>query len=696
VKKPAQARRRKPQSDAQAGPQASAPPDGFTSLLRRAEALAPGDETGLKTLLSDVAHDKFSEARADPVLRAAAKATKISLGIAKNLFGRAAAELRRKQKSSPDTQKAARLVRQTERDVERARLWEACKSVAMSKTLLPDMQVVAHRLGVVSEDASIAGAYLACTSRLLKRRAISYLRRGASAAGKNHLLAMVLKLFPEESILPISSATPMALIYYRGSETEGAEIDSDEGDEQALAHKIIVIAEAAILSRKANGDEHPLTAMLRILLSEGKLDHHIPLPSGKGGTPKTVHLIRHGPVVLLMTSAREDVEPEMMTRLLSADADESGEQTRDVVKNILTPSFAPADPNGVAQWVALQKWLESDAPYEVAVPFLEALSDAYIQLIEDFPATLQLRMRRDVTALVTAVEASALLHRAQRKTDGEGRIIAELDDYRHAYAAYNEGMAALYDLRPADAIRAALGAVITIAEEAENAGVTNPDDYRQHETEKSYRVSVEAVRRKLGVASKETAAQRLNKLVDFGFIEEDESRRGKGRGAPRFYRILAKAMGAQTPSVFPHPDEVAKKHEGREGSESAVRKGQNVRNDDGATPFRTSRPFRTASFDPSLPLNSSTHRGAKTRGNARKSSGLSHLTAEERIAAVRGAGGTLPLWPDGTGFDTDLRSVSDATLAGILLDAVSDDYDAVLAVLRGEARLPLEQAEVRP
>jgi hypothetical protein len=692
MKKPAQARKRKPQSAAPTCP----PPDRFTSLHRIAEALAPGDESGLKALLSDVAHDKFSEARADPILRAAAKATKISFGIAKSLFGRAAGELRRKQNASPAAQAAAQLVRQTERDVERARLWEACRSVAESPTLLANMRIVAHRLGVVSEDASIAGAYLACTSRLLKRRAISYLRRGAAASGKNHLLAVVLKLFPEESVLPISSATPMALIYYRGNEAEGADVDSDEGDEKALAHKIIVIAEAAILSRKANGDEHPLTAMLRILLSEGKLDHHIPLPSGKGGTPKTVHLVRHGPAVLLMTSAREDVEPEMLTRLLSADADESGGQTRDVVKNILTPAFRHADLDEVAQWVALQRWLESDAPYEVVVPFLAALSDAYIQLIDGFPATLQLRMRRDVTALVTAVEASALLHRAQRKTDGEGRIIAELDDYRHAYDAYNEGMAVLYDLRPADAIRAALGAVLTIAEEAENAGVTDPEHYREHDSERSYRVSVEAVRKKLGVASKETAAQRLSKLVDFGFLEEDESRRGKGRGAPRFYKILAKALGAQTPSVFPHPNEVARNHEGGEGLKLAVQKGQNVRNDDGTTPFRTSRPFRTASFDPSLPLDSLAQPGAKKRGNARKTSGLSDLTAEERIAAVRGAGGTLPLWPDGTGFDTDLRSVADGTLAAILLDAVSDDYDAVLATLRCEAQHACKQAEGRP
>jgi hypothetical protein len=152
--------------------------------------------------------------------------------------------------------------------------------------------------------------------------------------------------------------------------------------------------------------------MIRILLSEGELDHHIPLPSGEGRAPKTIHIKRRGPIVLLMTSAREDVEPEMLTRLLSSDADESNRQTRLVIKNILTPAYAPVDADEIARWIDLQQWLAHDSPYEVTVPFRGALADAYTQLIERYPATVQLRMRRDVTALIGAVEASAVLHRA--------------------------------------------------------------------------------------------------------------------------------------------------------------------------------------------------------------------------------------------------------------------------------------------
>jgi hypothetical protein len=394
--------------------------------------------------------------------------------------------------------KAAKIAR----EVEAEHLYQLVKDLAESPTLLSDMQKVAHRLGVVNEDEAIASAYLTCTSRLLKRQAISYLRRGAAASGKNHLITQVLKLFPKDCVIPISSATPMALIYYRGDEGAGADTAGEEGDENALAHKIIVVAEAAVLSRKADGTEHPMTGMLRVLLSDGRLDHLIPLPSAKGGTPKTVHIKRNGPCVLLLTTARQDIEDELLTRLLSSDADESHDQTRNVIAHILKPAADPIGQAELAKWVNFQVWLEHDAPYEVVIPFLKSISDAYLELIARFPATLQLRMRRDVSALVMAVEASAVVHRAQRKTDHAGRIIAELADYEHAHGAFNEGMAALYDMRPAAAIKATLKAVIAIAEEAENSDVADPDLHREYDSQRSYRITVEAVRKKLGVASR--------------------------------------------------------------------------------------------------------------------------------------------------------------------------------------------------
>jgi hypothetical protein len=184
------------------------------------------------------------------------------------------------------------------------------------------MESVVHELGVIGEGAAIRGAYLAATSRLLRKRPLCLLRRGAAAGGKNFLLANVLRLIPNESVIVMSSGSPMSLVYYGG------------GDEDALKHKALYVQEAAILAEK-NGVESPLTVMLRLLISEGCVDHHITVPQAND-VPLTRHVKRNGPVAVIITSARDNVESEMLTRLLTSDADESPEQTKAVVKGLLT------------------------------------------------------------------------------------------------------------------------------------------------------------------------------------------------------------------------------------------------------------------------------------------------------------------------------------------------------------------------
>jgi hypothetical protein len=113
------------------------------------------------------------------------------------------------------------------KDAEIARRYAACKDIAENHALLDGLEAFVHRLGVIGEEASIRGTYIAGTSRLSRDTAISYLRRGASAAGKNHSIIKILKLFPNEDVIVISSATAQALIY------EGA----DANDRDALKHK---------------------------------------------------------------------------------------------------------------------------------------------------------------------------------------------------------------------------------------------------------------------------------------------------------------------------------------------------------------------------------------------------------------------------------------------------------------------------
>ena len=55
--------------------------------------------------------------------------------------------------------------------MERNRIWNSCRQIAESKTLLQDMEAVVHALGLVGEAAAARAIYLTCVSRLLSDEA---------------------------------------------------------------------------------------------------------------------------------------------------------------------------------------------------------------------------------------------------------------------------------------------------------------------------------------------------------------------------------------------------------------------------------------------------------------------------------------------------------------------------------------------
>ena len=322
--------------------------------------------------------------------------------------------------------------RQRETTEEHDRLWSSCKTIAESPTLLEEMEKLVRDLGMVGESASIRGSYIVASSRLCRRGALCLARRGAAAGGKNYLILKTLMLIPDDAVVHISSGSPMSLIYY------------GDGNENALAHKVLYIPEAAVLAER-NGVESPLTFMLRTLISEGRLDHLVTVPQSSG-LPVGMHIRRNGPVVVIVTSARDNIEEEMMTRLVVLDADETGDQTKGVLAGVLRDDIQSVSDELIGPWLDFQRWLEKDAPYDVVIPFRAAILAAFNELWDE-TRTVPLRIRRDVNALIIAIETSAILHKAQREKDAMGRIVATLDDYAHAHDAFDAGLATLYQTK---------------------------------------------------------------------------------------------------------------------------------------------------------------------------------------------------------------------------------------------------------
>lgn len=158
-----------------------------------------------------------------------------------------------------------------------------------------------------------------------------------------------------------------------------------------------------------------------------------------------------------MTTARENIEEELETRLLVTLADESYSQSR-VVITAQARRAAGEGPERVsdaelAKWRALQTCLRL-GPREVVVPFAA--------IVAEHTDLRQVRIRRDFPGLMSLTKASALLHRFQRQTDSQGRIVAEVYDYALAVAALGEGLEELArgETATIDAVRSVVAEVL--------------------------------------------------------------------------------------------------------------------------------------------------------------------------------------------------------------------------------------------
>ncbi len=300
-------------------------------------------------------------------------------------------------------------VEDAETSAREARAFEAAGALPNAPDIIALFAGNLSAAGLVGEDRNACVLYLALTSRLLKKP-VSVAYKGPSSGGKSYAVERVLAHFPDDARVSITSMSEKALIFM----------------EDDLKHKHLVIAEA----EGASGEFQEY--LIRSLLSEGKLEHRMAEKTENQIVGR--HIVKEGPTGLIITTTRVKLHPENETRLISLSANDTREQTRAVLDAVASREAA-ADVD--AAWPALQTWL-SYGERAVVVPYARVLAS----LVSD----RAVRMRRDFGQLLSLVEAHALLHRATRARDAEGRIVATLDDYGAVRAliidVMSEGIAA--------------------------------------------------------------------------------------------------------------------------------------------------------------------------------------------------------------------------------------------------------------
>jgi hypothetical protein len=338
--------------------------------------------------------------------------------------------------------------------------------------------------GLVGEARAVALVYLAVTSRLLERP-VSLALKAPSSAGKSYIVEQALSLFPPEAFYALTAMSEKALIY----------------SEESLDHRMLVLYEAAGMAGEW------ASYLVRSLLSEGRIRYE----TVDRRTLKTKFIEREGPTGLIVTTTAVSLHPENETRLLSVPVSDTPEQTR----SILLAQAEERDPQlDTARWHSLQRWL-AQGRRSVTVPFAVALA----KLVP--PAAI--RLRRDFPTVLALVKTHALLHRATRSTDENGRILATLDDYAAVRGLVADLIAEQVQSAVSPQTRETVEAVARLRSDG------------------AERVSLGALARSLGL-DKSAVSRRAQKAREAGYLVNDEDRRGK----PAKYR-LGEALPEEQP-----------------------------------------------------------------------------------------------------------------------------------------------------
>jgi CRP-like cAMP-binding protein len=375
--------------------------------------------------------------------------------------------------------------------------WEVCRELAQEPDILGRFAEELARSGVAGESRIAKLLYLAVTSRLLQRP-VSIALKGPSSGGKSHVVERVLSFVPESAYYALTAMSERTLAY----------------SEEPIKHRFLVIYEAAGISGEF------ATYLMRSLLSEGCVRYETVEKTSEGIKPRLIE--REGPTGLIVTTTAVKLHPENETRLLSLTVTDTQDQTRAVMA-ALAEEAGEAGPN-VEPWHALQVWLEG-AEHRVFIP--------YAKILADLIPPVAVRLRRDFGALLNLIRAHAVLHQATRERDGEGRIVATIEDYAAVRELVVDLVGESVEATVPKTVRETVEAVRRLREGSNGEPVTVAELARKLELDRS------------------TVSRRARSAKDRGYLSdlEDNSRKPSrlipGDDLPDDLRILPSLEGVR-------------------------------------------------------------------------------------------------------------------------------------------------------
>ena len=200
---------------------------------------------------------------------------------------------------------------------------------------------------------------------------------------------------------------------------------------------------------------------------------------------------------MIVTTTSLRLHPENETRMLSLTITDTRDQTAAVFRALAQETNrAEID---LTRWQALQTWLAT-GPNGVVIPFADRLAGLV--------PPLAVRLRRDFKTVLTLIRAHALLHRASRPKDEQGRVIAEIEDYQVVRELIADLVAVGVEATVKREVREVVDMVRRLLDEGR-------EDVRQADLKSVLKLDKSAVSRRVAEA------------VDAGFLRNLEDRKGR-------------------------------------------------------------------------------------------------------------------------------------------------------------------------
>jgi biotin operon repressor len=391
-------------------------------------------------------------------------------------------------------------IREVEKAKEIQAAWQAASSLLQSPQILDEFIQLCADMGLVGEEINAKLIYLALTSRLLDRP-INIVIKGPSSGGKSFTLDTNLKAFPPSTYYALTSMSERAIAY------------SDE----PMSHRILVIYEAAGLNSDLQN------YLVRSLLSEGRIRYETVEKTRDGLQARLIE--KEGPTGLILTTTMTSLHPENETRMLSLSVTDDPDQTREILGSLADQAIGanPRQPD-LAQWHALQTWLDLGGNRDVVIPYAHELASRV-----DKSAV---RMRRDFMTILNLIRTHAILHQANREFDQNERIIAILDDYRVVY-------------------HLVIDIVSEGIDKAVNAGIRKTVEKVSELSKGTCEVSQIKLAESMNL-SRSTISRRVKVAIEMGYLINHEDQRG------RPHRLLPGDPLPKDTTVLPTPDDLEK------------------------------------------------------------------------------------------------------------------------------------------